>query len=136
MRTGKQHLFRLMVVAGAALAAAVPTAQAAGPDDRPLYRGSSAALSAVRSTPDDRAYYRGTSAALAPKSVGPDDRAYARSTTDIEPGTISAMIAVSSSGFEWDDALIGGTFGFALALLGAGAIVVAIRHRRGVLRTA
>lgn len=136
MRTGKQHLFRLIVVAGAALAAAVPTAQAAGPDDRALYRGSSAALAPAAVTPDDRSYYRGSSGTLAPKTLGPDDRAFARSVTSIEPRTIPAAVAVSPSGVDWNDALIGGTLGFAFALLGAGAFLIAVRHRRSGLRTA
>lgn len=134
MRTGKHHLFRLIVVAGAVLAAAVPTAQAAGPDDRALYRGGSAALAPASVTPDDRPYYRGGSATLAPKSLGPDDRAFARSQV-VEPSRVPAAIAVSPSRFDWEDALIGGTFGLVFALLGAGAFLIAVRHRRGGLRT-
>jgi hypothetical protein len=141
MRTGKHHLFRLIVVAGAVLAAAVPTAQAAGPDDRALYRGGSAALAPASVTPDDRPYYRGSTGTLAAKSVvaakslGPDDRAFARSR-GVEPRTVPAAIAVSPSRFDWEDALVGGTFGLAMAVLGAGAFLIAVRHRRSGLRTA
>jgi hypothetical protein len=134
MRTGKHHLFRLIVVAGAVLAAAVPTAQAAGPDDRALYRGGSAALAPASVTPDDRPYYRGSSGTLAPKSLGPDDRAFARSL-GVEPRTVPAAVAVSSSRFDWEDAFVGGTFGLAFTLLAAGALLIAVRHRRSGLRT-
>jgi hypothetical protein len=135
MRTGKHHLFRLIVVAGAVLAVAVPTAQAAGPDDRALYRGGSAALAPASVTPDDRPYYRGSSGTLAPKSLGPDDRAFARSL-GVEPRTVPAAVAVSRSRFDWEDALVGGTFGLAFTLLAAGALLIAVRHRRSGLRTA
>jgi hypothetical protein len=134
MRTGKHHFFRLIVVAGAVLAAAVPSAQAAGPDDRALYRGGSAALAPASVIPDDRPYYRGSSGALAPKSLGPDDRAFARSP-GVEPRIVPAPIAVSPSRFDWADALVGGTFGLAFAVLGAGAFLIAVRHRRDGLRT-
>jgi hypothetical protein len=138
MRTGKKYLFRLVMVAFAALAAAVPIASAAGgsPDDRGLYRGSGAASSPASVSPDDRASYRGTSGTLAPTSLAPDDRGFARNVGVIEPRTIPVAVATTPSGFDWGDAAIGGTLGLGFALLGAGAILIALRHRRGVLRTA
>jgi hypothetical protein len=45
-------------------------------------------------------------------------------------------VSVQPRGFAWGDAMIGGSFGLALALLGAGAVAFALHHRRGVLRTA
>jgi hypothetical protein len=138
MRTGKKYLFRFVLVAFAALAAAVPVASAAGgsPDDRGLYRGTSATSSPAGVTPDDRASYRGTSGALAPTSLSPDDRGFARSVGVIEPRTIPVAFTVTPGGFDWGDAAIGGTLGLGFALLGAGAILIGLRHRRGALRTA
>jgi hypothetical protein len=101
-----------------------------------LYRGNSTAPSPAAVTPDDRAFSRATSAALAPTSLSPDDRGFARSVGVIEPRTISVAVTVTPSGFDWGDAAIGGTLGLGFALLGAGAILIALRHRRGVLRTA
>ena len=135
MRTGKRHLFLLVAIAFAALAAVVPAAQAAGPDDRALARGSSAAVSPTTISPDDRGSYRGTSATLAPRTLGPDDRAFARSVPGPEPRTIPAAVTISPSGFDWEDAVIGGALGLAVAL-GAGAVLISVRHRRSVLETA
>jgi hypothetical protein len=137
MRTGKRHLFRLIAIAFAVVAAAVPAAQAAGqsPDDRALARGTSAAVAPTTISPDDRGYYRGASATLAPKSLSPDDRAFARSVPGIEARTIPAAVTVPPSGFDWGDAVIGGALGLALALLGAGAVLISVRHRRSILKT-
>ena len=135
MRTGKRHLFLLVAIAFAALAAVVPAAQAAGPDDRALARGSSAAVAPTTISPDDRGSYRGTSATVAPKTLGPDDRAFARSVPGPEPRTIPAAVTISPSGFDWEDAVIGGALGLAVAL-GAGAVLISVRHRRSVLETA
>ena len=135
MRTGKRHLFLLVAIAFAALAAVVPAAQAAGPDDRALARGTSAAVSPTTISPDDRGSYRGTSATVAPKTLGPDDRAFARSVPGVEPRTIPAAVTISPSGFNWEDAIIGGALGLAVAL-GAGAVLISVRHRRSVLETA
>ena len=135
MRTGKRHLFLLVAIAFAALAAVVPAAQAAGPDDRALARGTSAAVSPTTISPDDRGSYRGTSATVAPKTLGPDDRAFARSVPGSEPRTIPAAVTISPSGFDWEDAVIGGALGLAVAL-GAGAVLISVRHRRSVLETA
>jgi hypothetical protein len=161
MRT-RQHLFYLVITAFAVVATLVPAAQAAGsPDDRNLYRGTSASLAAASMSPDDRALDRGTSAALAPntrsrfasgvspddrsfnrgvsaalepKSLSPDDRAYARGTVDLEPRSIP--IAAASGGFDWGDAALGGSLGAVLTLIGAGVVLVAVRHRRGTLTPA
>jgi len=135
MRTGKRHLFLLVAIAFAALAAVVPAAQAAGPDDRALARGTSAAVAPATISPDDRGSYRGTSATVAPKTLGPDDRAFARSVPGSEPRTIPAAVTISPSGFDWEDAVIGGALGLAVAL-GAGAVLISVRHRRSVLETA
>ncbi len=133
MRTGKRHLFRLIAIAFAALAVAVPAAQAGGPDDRALARATSTALAPATTSPDDRGYYRGTSATLAPKSLSPDDRAFARSVPGSEPRTIPLAVTVPPSGFNWGDAVIGGALGLALALLAGGAVLISVRHRRSVL---
>jgi hypothetical protein len=135
MRTGKRHLFLLVTIAFAALAAGVPAAQAGGPDDRPLARGTSAAVAPATISPDDRGSYRGASATLAPKSLGPDDRSFARSVPGTEPRTIPAAVTIPPNGFDWGDAVIGGALGLAVAL-GAGAVLISVRHRRGVLETA
>ena len=135
MRTGKRHLFLLVAIAFVALAAVVPAAQAGGPDDRALARGTSAAVAPATISPDDRGSYRGASAALAPKTLGPDDRAFARSVPGSEPRTIPAAVTISPSGFDWEDAVIGGALGLAVAL-GAGAVLISVRHRRSVLETA
>ena len=135
MRTGKRHLFLLVAIAFAALAAVVPAAQAAGPDDRALARGSSAAVAPTTNSPDDRGSYRGASATVAPKTLGPDDRAFARSVPGVEPRTIPAAVTISPSGFNWEDAIIGGALGLAVAL-GAGAVLISVRHRHSVFETA
>jgi hypothetical protein len=135
MRIGKRHLFVLVTIAFATLAAGLPAAQAAGPDDRALARGTSAAVAPATISPDDRGSYRGASTTLAPKTLGPDDRAFARSAPGIEPRTVPAAVTVSPSGFNWDDAIIGGALGLAVAL-GAGAVLISFRHRRSVLETA
>ncbi|HEU5064361.1 MAG TPA: hypothetical protein VFT86_00535 [Gaiellaceae bacterium] len=130
MDNGRHHLFRLILVAWAVLAAAaavVPISQAVGPDDRPFYRGGAATLAPKSLGPDDRAYYRGGSASLAPKSLGPDDRAFARGV-GVEPRTISTAASATHIRFHWEDALIGGAFGIVLTLLGGGALLIAIRH--------
>jgi hypothetical protein len=133
MRTGNRHLFRLIAMAFVALAAAVPAAQAAGssPDDRAVSRSTSAALAPATISPDDRGYYRGASAT----SVSPDDRAFARSVPGIEPRTIPVMVVTPQGGFDWTDAIVGATLGLGLALLGAGAVLIGVRHRSS-LKTA
>jgi hypothetical protein len=131
MRSGKQLLFHILIVALVAVAGAAPAAQAGGPDDRPLYRG----LSPASIGPDDRPLYRGTSASLEPRSVSPDDRAFARSVAVERPAPLQATATVPS-GFDWIDALIGATFGLALATIGAGCFLVAGRHRHSGLRSA
>ena len=157
MRTGKQTLISTVVVAVAGLAIGIPTAFASGqsPDSRPFYRGTDPALAPKSPSPDDRSFNRAIpvssntivaspddrafSRAIPVSShtiVGsPDDRAFARSTP-VQPTALAAPVSVESRGFAWGDALIGGTFGLVLALLGAGAVAIALHHRRGVLRTA
>ena len=135
MRTRKPRL-RLIVAVAVALAAAVAAAPVAGgsPDDPPFHRGQSVALSPTAASPDDRAYNFGTSAALSQRGTSPDDRALDFSA----PGGDAAapVIAASRTGFDWGDALIGSTFGLAVALLGAGGILIALRHRRSTVNPA
>lgn len=128
MRSAKQLLFHVVIVALVAVAAVAPTAQAGGPDDRPLYRGGTPASI----SPDDRQYYRGGSATLEPKSVSPDDRAFARSV-GVERNTPPAAVAMSPSDLGWHDALIGATFGIALASVAVGGFLITGRHRRSGL---
>jgi hypothetical protein len=123
----KPHVLRWIAVAFATAAVAVPVAQAGGPDDRPDYRGTSPALTPSSTSPDDRGDDRGSSDTLAPTRLGPDDRAFARSVHGIEPASVP--VEVQPRGFEWGDAVVGGTLGFGLALFGVGAIVIAQRRR-------
>jgi hypothetical protein len=129
MQTRKRHLRRWIALAVAAAAVASPAAQAAGPDDRAAYRGTSPALAPTSQSPDDRALYRATSSALAPASLGPDDRPFMRNVREIDPRTVPVAVVSPPHGFDWSDAAIGGAFGLALALLGAGAILIAHRRR-------
>ena len=137
MRTGKHTLTRIIVVALAGLAVGIPTAQASGqsPDSRPYYRGTDPALAPKSSSPDDRAFSRAIPVSSKTIIVSPDDRAFVRSTT-AQPRALPASVSVQPRGFDWGDALIGGTFGLIVALLGAGAVAIGLHHRRGVLRTA
>lgn len=137
MRTGKHHLIRIIVVALAGLAIGIPTAQASGqsPDSRPYYRGTDPALAPKSPSPDDRAFSRAMTVSSKTIIVSPDDRSFARSTP-VQPRALPASVSVQPRGFDWGDALIGGTFGLIVALLGAGAVAIALHHRRGVLRTA
>jgi hypothetical protein len=137
MRTGKHHLIRIIVVALAGFAIGIPTAQASGqsPDSRPYYRGTDPALAPKSPSPDDRAFSRAMPGSSKTIIVSPDDRSFARSTP-VQRRALPASVSVQPRGFDWGDALIGGTFGLVLALLGAGAVAIALHHRRGVLRTA
>jgi hypothetical protein len=154
MRTGKRHLIRVTVLVLASLAIA-PAAQASGtsPDDRALPRAATATLVPTSISPDDRAYARDSSASSATRIVSPDDRAYARgnwappqarivSPDDRavpravpEPRVLQVTSPIQAHGFDWGDAFIGGTFGLALAMLGAGGVALVMR-RRTFLRTA
>jgi hypothetical protein len=137
MRTGKHTLTRIIVVGLAGLALGIPTAQASGqsPDSRPYYRGTDPALAPKNPSPDDRAFDRAIPVSSKTIVVSPDDRAFARSTP-AGPKALPASVSVHPRGFAWGDALIGGTFGLVLALLGAGAVAIGLHYRRGVLRTA
>jgi len=137
MRNGKHTLIGIVVFALAALAIAIPVAQASGqsPDSRPYYRGTDPALAPKSPSPDDRAFDRAIPVSSKTIIVSPDDRSFARSTP-LEPRALPASVSVQPRGFDWGDALIGGTFGLVLALLGAGAVAIAVHHRRGVLRPA
>jgi hypothetical protein len=125
MHSHNPHLRTWIAAALVALAVAAPAAQAAGPDDRGLYRGTSPALAPTSQSPDDRALYRGASEV----SLASDDRPFARNVHKIDPGAPPVAIVTSPHGFDWGDAVIGGTFGLAVALLAMGALLVAQRRR-------
>ena len=133
MRNGKHTLISLIVVALAGLAIAIPAAQASGQpqDSRPVYRGIGPAPAL---SPDDRYFNRASPVVSKTNIVSPDDRSFSRSTPSLP--TAPTTVSVQPRGFAWGDALIGGTFGLVLALLGAGAVAIGLHHRRGVLRTA
>jgi hypothetical protein len=137
MRTGKHHFTRVVVVVLAGLTIGVATAQASGqsPDSRPYFRGTDPALAPKSASPDDRSFNRAT--AVSPRTIiaSPDDRSFARSAS-VVPRVLQASVSVRPRGFAWGDAMIGGSFGFCLTLLGAGAVAIALHHRRGLLRTA
>ena len=143
MRTGKPHLTRIIVVVVLGVAIGVPTAQASGrsPDSRPYYRGVEAALAPTSMSPDDRGYRRSNEASsqneisARTKNASPDDRGFARSIP-VEPRAFTPTVSSAAQGFDWGDALIGGTAGLFFALLGAGAVAIGLRHRRSALRTA
>jgi len=134
MRNGKHTLISLVIVAVAGLAVAIPAAQASGQpqDSRPVYRGLGPAPAL---SPDDRSFDRAVPVASKTNIVSPDDRNFPRATPNL-PKAPPATVSVEPRGFAWGDAMIGGSFGLVLALLGAGAVALALRHRRDVLRTA
>src|SRR5215475_3647459 len=109
MRNGKHTLISLFVFALAALAIAIPAAQASGQpqDSRPVYRGLGPAPTM---SPDDRSFDRAIPVVSVTKIVSPDDRAFSRSTPE---RVVPAPVSVEPRGFAWGDALIGGTFGLA-----------------------
>ncbi len=124
MHTRNTHLRTWIAAALAAAAVAAPAAQAGGPDDRAVYRGSPLVAPASQS-PDDRALYRGASES----SLAVDDRPFARNAAAIDPGNPTIEIVNSPSGFDWSDAAVGGTFGVMVALVGIGAILIVQRRR-------
>ena len=120
--------FRRSIALAVAIAAiTAPAGLAAGPDDRPQYRGSTDELGpALSVTPDDRAFSR-AGPTVAPSGVSPDDRPFARGG-EVEPTAIS-LDAATVSRFDWADAAIGVTVGLALALAAA-AMLRANQRRR------
>ena len=128
MGTSNRLLVRSLAAALAAAAVGAPVVQAAGPDDRPYYRGSTP-VTVSSPSPDDRAFYRGGSELLAPSSMSPDDRPFARSSGEIAPARARVAVVERPGGFDWGDALMAGSLGLALALLGSGAILIAYRRR-------
>jgi hypothetical protein len=135
VHTRNRHMFRWVAVAFAAAAVAAPAGLAVGPDDRPDYRGMSPVLAPGSGSPDDRVFFRGSSDSLAPAALSADDRSFSRSVGEIEPASAPVEVVASPHGFDWGNAVIGGTFGVALALLGTGATLIA-RRRRDAPRTA
>jgi hypothetical protein len=132
------HVHRRIAASLVAAALITPAAAQASfsPDDRALYRGSSAAPAPASQSPDDRPYYRGGSDNLAPSSVSPDDRTVARNVAPIDPGSPRVVTISLPAGFDWGDAALGSTFGAALALLLAGGAAVMVTQRRRTLRSA
>lgn len=135
MHTFKGQRRRWIALALAAAAVTAPAAEAAGPDDRPFYRGGAANLAPASQGPDDRALYRGGADNLAPTGLSPDDRPLSRSGPVAEPTSAPVAIISAPQAFDWADAAVGGAFGLVLALLGTGGILIAYR-RRGAPTTA
>jgi len=134
MSIHKRHV-RWLAAAFAAAAVAAPTALA---DPRSLADIDPLLAAAVRQaeagslSPDDRPFYRGPADPV-PTSFSPDDRPFARDVGEVE--SASVPVEARSRGFDWGDAVVGGTFGLALALLGTGAILI-VHRRRSMPRTA
>jgi hypothetical protein len=128
------HVHRRIAASLVAAALIAPAAAQASfsPDDRALYRGSSAAPAPASQSPDDRPFYRGSSDNLAPSSVSPDDRTFARNMTPIDPGSPRVVTISLPAGFDWGDAAVGSTFGAVLVLLAGGAAVIATQRRRSL----
>jgi hypothetical protein len=154
----KRHFLLWLAVTLVAAAVTIPVAQAGGPDDRPLVRGSSAASEPRSLSPDDRPLIRGSSAASEPRNLSPDDRAYYRGTpidhanttaapvsaddrsvprgTDFVTRAVPVAVAVRSShGFSWQDAAIGAAFGLLVGGLVLGALLFR-QERRSSLKPA
>jgi hypothetical protein len=140
------------VILGAALL--VPVAQAQHPDDRAGLRGPGAFVTAPSSAshPDNRATRGpGSVANQVPQStaaIRPDDRAGARGpgafgASDFPaanhpdnregtrgPGSVTTtVVGVTSTGFDWGDALIGGIGGAGMALLLTGGLLLLMGQR-------
>jgi hypothetical protein len=83
---------------------------------------------AVVLRPDDRAEARGPGAieASSTTAIRPDDRAEPRG-----PGSITTVEAVgsTSTGFDWNDAAIGGIGGAGMALLLTGCLFLFLGQR-------
>jgi hypothetical protein len=135
MRYGKHILVRVVITVLTGLVV-VPAAYGAGgsPDDRAVYRGSTSDLAPASLSPDDRTYARGNLVTASTRIVSPDDRAFARELPVATSVPVSVVSAESS--FDWRDAMIGGTFGLMVALVGLGGVTIALRHRRSALRAA
>jgi hypothetical protein len=139
-----------LVILGAALL--VPVAQAQHPDDRAGLRGPGAFVTeqasinhpdnrALRGAgsveiqqqqstairPDDRADVRGPGAfgiSGSPAANHPDNREGTRG-----PGSTTTVVAVSPTGFDWGDAVIGGIGGAGTALLLTGCLFLLMGQR-------
>jgi hypothetical protein len=140
------------VILGAALL--VPVAQAQHPDDRAGLRGPGAFATTTSSAshPDNRAV-RGPGSVETPQlqqstaAIRPDDRAGARGpgafgTTESPaanhpdnregtrgPGSVTGVVTVTSTGFDWGDATIGGIGGAGMALLLTGGLLLLVGQR-------
>lgn len=130
LRTRKRQIVWWTAVAFAAAAAAAPAPQALGtaPDDRQFSRGDEPTLS-----PDDRAVPRTDSAAPTGLEIPYLSHGQGVTADDLGIATAPKSVPVSAvaepRGFDWGDALIGGAFGLALALVGTGAILIGHRIR-------
>jgi hypothetical protein len=122
----------LLVTAALAAAFATPAAYAGGPDDQAGTRGPGAIEQAQSSTlPDDRAVH-GAGAAAIESGSGVVGRTDLRSPDTIDiasrSGTVTAT-TTAGSGFDWNDALIGGLAGIGTALLATGCFLVLMSRR-------
>jgi hypothetical protein len=135
-----------------AAAIAIPVAQAGSPDDRTGPRGPggiSASQAGNATHPDNLTGLRGPGAmtpAEATQVSRPDDRAGARGpgATDASvpplhpddrvgtrgPGALATFAtSAGSSGFDWNDALIGGLAGMGTTLLVTGCCFILVARR-------
>ena len=135
-------------------AIAAPVAQAQSPDDREGLRGPGgiAALQDQSSNhPDNRAEARGPGAVAAPvvsTAIRPDDRAGMRGPGSVVstqsptaashpdnravrgPGMVTTVVAQpTATGFDWNDAFIGGIGGMGTALLLTGCFFLLLSQR-------
>jgi hypothetical protein len=139
------------VILGAALL--VPVAQAQHPDDRAGLRGPGAFATTQPSAshPDNRAV-RGPGSVETPQlqqstAIRPDDRSGMRGPGAIDPdgfaaanhpdnrestrgpGSVTGVVTVTSTGFDWGDAVIGGIGGAGMALLLTGGLFLVASQR-------
>jgi len=165
MRHGKHTLIVVLALTGLAIAIPAAQASGQPQDSRPVYRGMGPApalspddrsfnragpvvSTAKISSPDDRSFSRSTPQKPVSNLVS-DARTHAASSVPLTDARHSALLmhraerdqqpaaaSVQPRGFAWGDAAIGGTFGLVIALLGAGALAMALHHRRGFPRTA
>jgi hypothetical protein len=117
---------------GGIAALQVQTPSANHPDNRVEARGPGAVDAAIVATairPDDRAGMRGPGAFDVTQRTGasshPDNRAEPRG-----PGATTIVVSrPSATGFDWNDALIGGIGGMGMALLLTGCFFLLMSQR-------
>jgi hypothetical protein len=134
MRTRKHRLFLLIAVAFA-VAAAVPAAQAAdarSPDTKDAAAARESRTALDLGSPDTRdAALRAEVLRSARADLRAPDTKDAALLADSPPRSspVTPVTGMGGNAFEWTDAGIGAAAGFAVALLLAGAYVVARRGR-------